>query len=330
MRGFQVCPGDLIMSCSGTMGKVVIIPEDAHPGIINQALLKLTPTKKILGIFLKFCMESSNFQQSIASAIYGSAIKNVGSVAILKSLRLPLPPLEVQKEIVAEIEGYQKVIDGARAVVNNYRPHIPINPDWPMVELGEVCNVKGGKRLPKGERFSNIPTRHPYIRVTDFRDQTVDKSNLKFITDEVFKEISKYTIASEDVYISIAGTIGLMGTVPDELNGANLTENAAKLVFNPDRLDKYFLSIVGNGELVQEQIQTLTHAVGVPKLALERIRILKISLPPLTTQQAIVAEIRAEQSLIAVNNELITRFEKKIQTTLARIWGDDELVSVND
>ena len=56
----------------------------------------------------------------------------------LAELQIPLPPLEVQKEIVAEIEGYQKVIDGARAVLDNYRPHIPIHPDWPMVELEEV------------------------------------------------------------------------------------------------------------------------------------------------------------------------------------------------
>ena len=48
-------------------------------------------------------------------------------------LQIPLPPLEVQREIVAEIEGYQRVIDGARAVVDNYRPHIPIDPEWPMV-----------------------------------------------------------------------------------------------------------------------------------------------------------------------------------------------------
>ena len=57
-------------------------------------------------------------------------------------LQIPLPPLEVQKEIVAEIEGYQKVIDGARAVLDNYRPHIPIHPDWPMVELGEVARSR--------------------------------------------------------------------------------------------------------------------------------------------------------------------------------------------
>ena len=60
------------------------------------------------------------------------------------SFRFPLPPLEVQKEIVAEIEGYQKIIDGARQVVENYQPRIPIHPDWPMAELGDVCDVKSG------------------------------------------------------------------------------------------------------------------------------------------------------------------------------------------
>ncbi len=58
------------------------------------------------------------------------------------SLRIPLPPLEVQKEIVAEIEGYQKIIDGARQVVENYQPRIPIHPDWPIVELGDACDVR--------------------------------------------------------------------------------------------------------------------------------------------------------------------------------------------
>ena len=60
---------------------------------------------------------------------------------IFVEFQIPLPPLEVQKEIVAEIEGYQKVINGARAVLDHYRPHIPIHPDWPMVELGEVCEA---------------------------------------------------------------------------------------------------------------------------------------------------------------------------------------------
>jgi len=59
----------------------------------------------------------------------------------LLKIQIPLPPLDVQKEIVAEIEGYQRVIDGARAVLDNYRPHIPIDPAWPLVVLGDVCEA---------------------------------------------------------------------------------------------------------------------------------------------------------------------------------------------
>ena len=62
----------------------------------------------------------------------------------VEELQIPLPPLEVQKEIVAEIEGYQKVIDGARAVLDNYRPHIPIHPDWPMLSCGVHRDHDGG------------------------------------------------------------------------------------------------------------------------------------------------------------------------------------------
>jgi restriction endonuclease S subunit len=62
----------------------------------------------------------------------------------LRNILIPLPPLEVQMEIVAEIEGYQKVIDGARTVLDNYHPHIPIHPDWPTVVIGEICEVRSG------------------------------------------------------------------------------------------------------------------------------------------------------------------------------------------
>ena len=72
----------------------------------------------------------------------------------LQSIQIPLPPLEVQKEIVAEIEGYQKVINGARAVLDNYRPHIPIHPDWPVRELGSLAKNLDSRRVPitKGDR----------------------------------------------------------------------------------------------------------------------------------------------------------------------------------
>ena len=78
----------------------------------------------------------------------------------LVEIQIPLPPLEVQKEIVAEIEGYQKVIDGARAVLDNYRPHIPIHPDWPMVQLGDVCRIidSDGHIYPQSTNLEDCAT----------------------------------------------------------------------------------------------------------------------------------------------------------------------------
>ena len=206
-------------------------------------------------------------------------------------------------------------------MIDNYRPQIVVDPEWPMVELGKVCEVKGGKRLPKGEQLMESPTNHPYIRVSDFRDQSVRLDGLKFISEAIHGQIARYTISSADVYISIAGTIGIMGTIPDHLDGANLTENAAKLSFDGARFDKRFLATIGNGELAQSQIRSLTHAVGVPKLALERIKTLRFPVPPIKTQQAIVAEIEAEQSLVAANRELMERMGGKIRAAIGRVWS---------
>ena len=114
MRGFKVCQGDLIMSCSGTMGKVAIIPGNAPEGVINQALLKLTPQNDISCMFLKTCMESANFQKNLAVLTLGAAIKNVASVGVLKAMRVPLPPLPEQRRIAGVLKEQMAATNKAR------------------------------------------------------------------------------------------------------------------------------------------------------------------------------------------------------------------------
>ena len=112
------------MSCSGTMGRTVIVPDDAPPGIINQALLKLAVTDRILTSFLKLWMDSSNFQQSIENVTFGAAIRNVASVKVLKGLTIPLPPLETQQAIVAEIEAEQAIVESNRKLIDRFEKKI--------------------------------------------------------------------------------------------------------------------------------------------------------------------------------------------------------------
>ena len=257
--------------------------------------------------------------QKFKNSSQGSTIQGVTKKQ-LSELQIPLPPLEVQHELVAEIESYQRVLDGARAVVENWRPRIMVDPEWPVVTIGDCCTVRGGKRLPKGEQLSTQSTSHPYIRVSDFKDQTVDLTNLRFVPEKLYERIARYTISSSDVYISIAGTIGMMGTIPESLDGANLTENAARLSFDHSLLDKHFLVAIGNSETIQSQMRSLTHAVGVPKLALERIKTIRFPLPSIDTQRAIVAENQAEQALVSPNRELVERMEQRIQDAITRVW----------
>lgn len=94
------------MSCSGTMGKVAIVPDKVHKGIINQALLKLSPNKNINAKYLKIWMESTHFQEQLAKYTQGAAIKNVASVRVLKEITVPVPPLSTQNHIIAMLENF--------------------------------------------------------------------------------------------------------------------------------------------------------------------------------------------------------------------------------
>lgn len=103
MQRFELKSGDLIMSCSGTIGKIAIVPDGIKPGIINQALLKLTPNELILPEFLKYWMKSMDFQEAIKLHSGGAAIQNIASVKILKQITIHLPSIEEQKEIIGKL-----------------------------------------------------------------------------------------------------------------------------------------------------------------------------------------------------------------------------------
>ena len=114
MNRFQIRSGDLIMSCSGTMGKVAIIPNNYKKGVINQALLKITPKNKINAIFLRYFMTSDLFQDQLLKNACGVAIQNIASMKVIKDIKIPLPPLKTQREIVEKLDKQMQALEGVR------------------------------------------------------------------------------------------------------------------------------------------------------------------------------------------------------------------------
>ncbi|TCN86249.1 restriction endonuclease subunit S [Vibrio crassostreae] len=178
-----------------------------------------------------------------------------------------------------------------------YKPHSEIEyPDhWVTACIGQVAHVLGGKRVPKGHKLSDEPTDHVYLRVTDMKKNSIDESNLKYISLDVYEQISKYIINKEDVYVSIAGTIGSTGTIPSHLDGMNLTENASKLVFR-DIVPRYLvLVIASNG--TQSQFNEAVNQMAQPKLSLTSIKHTVVPIPPLEEQHRIVDKVDELMSL---------------------------------
>ena len=182
---------------------------------------------------------------------------------------------------------YEK-LDGVERCIDDELPfEIPEN--WRWCRLGTIAAVLGGKRIPAGRKLTEFNTGHVYIRVSDMTDGGVSTDRLLYVPEDIYPSISKYIINKADVFITVAGTIGRVGKIPDELDGANMTENADRLVLAGVNQD-WLIKVLQSG-MIQEQIAQATTQVGQPKLAIARIERFLIPLPPLAEQHRIVQRI---------------------------------------
>jgi len=186
-------------------------------------------------------------------------------------------------------EGKLKKKDLIETPISKDEIPFEIPESWEWVRLGTITTVLGGKRIPAGRKLTQDNTGHIYIRVSDMKEETVSIDNLLYVPKDIFPSISRYIINKDDVYITVAGTIGKIGKIPSELDGANLTENADRLVFSNICQDWLIKSL--QSAVIQSQIAEVTTKVGQPKLAILRIQNLIIPLPPLAEQHRIVAKI---------------------------------------
>jgi type I restriction enzyme M protein len=302
---------EVLVTCRGaTCGTVN--KSEPKSWITGNAMVVGPKDSRLSKDFLYFLLKGSDLSRTISGAAQPQITRQG-----LAPFQIPLPPLEIQKEIVAEIKGYQKIIDGARTVLDNYRPHIPIHPDWPMVKLGEVCRYSGGTQPPK-DTFISEP-RDGYIRLLQIRDYKSDTNAVYIPKREKHK-----TCEPEDVMIGRYGP-----PVFQILKGKSGAYNVALIKCLPDlsRLDRMWLFHFFSSPRIQESVIALSVRVRQSGVRPDDLDELSIPLPPLVIQKAIVAEIEAEQELVAANRELIARFERKIQITIGRIWGEEDSLS---
>ena len=178
--------------------------------------------------------------------------------------------------------------------------------EWKKVKLSDVCDVKGGKRLPKGRQLITIPNNHPYIKIRDITKKTLElDKNFEYVDDETQKLISHYIVNKDDIIISIVGTIGLIAIIGNSLIGANLTENCVKLVnVQKDKIDKNYLYYFLKSDFGQTEIKKYTVGAVQQKLPIKNIQNLEINIPDLETQKKIAKILSSIDDKIELNQKI--------------------------
>ena len=249
-------------------------------------------------------LKKSILQEAVQGKLVPQDLSDEPAEALLERIRAEKQRLikegKIKKDkhesvIFRRDNSHYEKLDGVERCIDDELPfEIPEN--WCWCRLGTIAAVLGGKRIPAGRKLTEYNTGHVYIRVSDMTDGGVSTDRLLYVPEDIYPSISKYIINKADVFITVAGTIGRVGKIPDELDGANLTENADRLVLADVNQD-WLIKVLQSG-MIQEQIAEATTQVGQPKLAIARIERFLIPLPPLAEQCRIVQRIEKLLQLV--------------------------------
>ena len=349
--GFEQCfplPRDTVLvGCIGNVGKLGMV--DNEQSATNQQINALLCNSENDPEFVYYCFHENRDKLEKCAVKTTVPILNKTNFG---NFQLKVPPLFEQKKIAFILSTVQRAIEAQERIIQTTtelkkalmhklfteglhnepqkQTEIGSIPEsWEVISVGELAAVKGGKRLPKGEKLVGQNTGYPYIRITDFNEFGVNKIGLLFLTEEVQNQMSRYIINQDNVFISIAGSIGITGMIPPELDGANLTENAARLIVNnSSQLYPRFLMYWLASHHCQGEIKAQTVKNAQPKLALARIKSLKVLLPTLKEQTEITDALDLAQHKTEIARSFRVSLQDIFRTLLHKLMTAKTRVNV--
>jgi len=320
LRKGKLQRNDVVLTTRGTIGNTGWYSNEIqfdHIRINSGMLIFRCETDKILPKFLFHFFQSSFFQNQINNLLSGSAQPQL-PIRTLNKAVIPIPPISLQKEIVKEIDGYQKIIDGARQVVENYRPRIKVNPDWPMVELRDLCTsiLSGGTPSTKVKEYweGNIP----WISSADISDLKLAEPR-RCVTEEAINKSATNLIPKDNVIV--ATRVGLGKLFLNDFDVCISQDLHGLLVKKKKALPAYLVYALISKV---EKFKTNSRGTTIQGVTKNQLVSLMIPTPPIAIQQSVIEMIEEEQKIIDGNKELIEIFEKKIEERIGVVWGEEK------
>lgn len=314
----------------------IALLQDYDEGLVSNVytVFEVTDTEKLLPEYLMLWFSRPEFDRYARFKSHGS-VREVMDWDEMCKVELPVPPIEEQRKIVKtyktiidRIALKQKMNDNLEAIAQAvfqekfaaYYGADELPDGYSVVNLDSLCTVKGGKRLPADCELLDTPTEHPYIRVRDVGSSRYVclTAHFQYIDEETHSPISRYTVSTGDIVISIVGTIGLLGKVHSSLNNANLTENCVKLADIHTVTSDYLYYTLCYKKQIKE-IELLTVGAVQAKLPMYNIQSMQILVPPEKAISDFQKRINIFNQQIEANTMEIQRLYELQETLLSKL-----------
>lgn len=304
----------LVALYGATVGQVGLLKIEATT---NQAICGIMPSEKIIPEYLYLVLKTQ--RDYLIGLSSGGAQPNI-SQGILRDLKIPIPPLEIQRQIVSKIEGWQKIISGAKQVVENYKPEIEIKEDWEMVELGSVCELN-----PKKSEVKEVPedTLVSFVPMADINENRID-----FVPKEKRKlseVVSGYTYFRDyDVLVAKVtpcfenGKAGIANKLENGIGFGSSEFYVLRCKGNV--LPVWIYLQITSNDFRNAGTEQMTGTGGLQRVPKDFVNSFQIPLPNISEQQDIINRIELEWNIINSNIILISLYEQKIKDEIDKLW----------
>lgn len=304
----------VIVSSRATIGRIAItkVPSATNQGFKNIIIKDL---KKVNPVYLANILTQKIDEMKNLSS--GGTFKEI-SKTNFSTIKITLPPINIQDEIVEEIENYQKIVDGAKKVVSNWKPKVDIDSKWDKVKLKDICDFENGDRgVNYPSKLHRVNLGIAFINAGHLTDQGIDMDNMDYISKERFDLLSGGKVKPDDILFCLRGSLGKYAKVENIQEGA--IASSLVIIRSKGRILVDFLMAYLGSKLFSDMISGSKNGVAQPNLSVSSVRNFEIPLPSLEIQKQIVEKIGNERLLVEANKKLIDIYEGKITDVLNEI-----------
>ena len=303
------------------IGKVAFIDQDTRyyaggfMGIIRVNMQRCLP--KFLYYYLNYSMK---FREEIKLLTQGANINNISST--INSIEIPLPPIDVQERIIAELDGYQHIVSGARSVLSNYRPKLSCSTDI-YKTLDEIATFRPSKdeikALPGDTDVSFVPmaslnTFDASFEATETRKLGDVSSGFTYFRNNDIL-LAKITPCFEN------GKAGIAHNLKNGI-GFGSTEYIVIRADTSAVYPEWIFYYINTREFIDGGKPYMTGTAGQQRIDINYVKQYQIPVPSLDEQKKLLDEIHREQVLIEPSKKIINVFTAKIDTRIKEIWGE--------